>query len=471
MFEQSTPISTNELKQSIKNYKDSPDYNQIISKCLKYLLDQTIKYVAEIFNVSIIGKIIPCWKESRITMIEKKGDKSDLKNYRPISCTAIFSKLFEKVIAQRLVHHLNRNQILINQQSGFRAHRNTKDNLVFLIQKSLERLSLGEKVGCIFFDIQSAFDKVWHDGLLYKLAKTKIPLYLFYWMQSFLSNRKFKIKINNFISKYYNIGCGVPQGAVLSPILFSIYINDIPLELVKNKQYSQLFADDLCHFQIFKEINQKSSDSFNSYLTKLENWLTDWRLKMAPEKCNYIIFSKNLKTGKNEKLNLQFFKKPIEQLEHNNPTFLGIIFDKHLNFRNQIEKIKEKLTSRINILKTLSNKYWKISEETLLKIYNCLIRSVIDYSLFLYPIMTAKNKEALQTIQNKCLRIIFHIKYDPENHVSTQFLHSKSKLELLEERSESLSSNYLFQAQVYNNPIIVELLDEYEQFKDEFNIS
>ena len=104
-----------------------------------------------------------------------------------------------------------------------------------------------------------------------------------------------------------------------------------------------------------------------------------------------------------------------------------------------------KLVSRINILKTLSHKNWKISQVTLFKIYNCLIRSIIDYSLFLYPIMTSQNREALQIVQNKCLRIIFQIKYDPENLVSTELLHSKSKLDSIESRSESLISKYLLQ--------------------------
>ena len=189
---------------------------------------------------------------------------------------------------------------------------------------------------------------------------------------------------------------------------------------------------------------------------------------MAPEKCNYIIFSNNLKTGNNERLDLNFFNGKINKLDNDNPTFLGIIFDKHLNFNNQIENIKNKLTSRINILKTLSHKFWKINTNTLLKIYNSLIRSVIDYSLFLYPILSAQNQTYLQTTQNNCLRIIYRIHYDPDNLVSNTTLHKNANLETIAERACFINSRYKFQCLLNNNPIIVDLINDFEEFKNTF---
>lgn len=118
-------------------------------------------------------------------------------------------------------------------------------NIFFLSQKISETLIRKKNVCCVFFDIAAAFDKVWHNGLLYKLIKINTPVQTLIWIKQFLNNRSFRVKQNSHITKPYKIETGVPQGAVLSPVLFSIFINDIPINNKKNKSYSLLFADDL----------------------------------------------------------------------------------------------------------------------------------------------------------------------------------------------------------------------------------
>jgi hypothetical protein len=168
---------------------------------------------------------------------------------------------------------------------------------MFIVQKVLESFdrNLGKnnklkwRVCGVFFDIASAFDKVWHNGLLYKLIKAKIPEYIIRWIRSFLENRRFEVKVNDVTSTARPIECGVPQGSVLSPVLFSLFINDIPSRSNKNKNQSLLFGDDLCHLELFNKPSQ-AQDNINMYLIQLEAWLKAWRLKMAPHKCAYIIF-------------------------------------------------------------------------------------------------------------------------------------------------------------------------------------
>ena len=133
-------------------------------------------------------------------------------------------KITEKLIAIRLKSFIKQNKIIIKQQSGFQNNRQTKDNICFITQKVKEQLNRGKKACGILFDIASAFDKVWHDGLMYKLIKLKIPSFIICWFKEFLNNRHFVVKIGSALNKINKITAGVPQGAASSPILFSIYI-------------------------------------------------------------------------------------------------------------------------------------------------------------------------------------------------------------------------------------------------------
>ena len=136
-----------------------------------------------------------------------------------------------------------------------------------------------KKVLYFFFDIAQAFEKVWHTGFIYKLMQIKLPNYLIQWLTFYLKERNFCIKIRNFETTFKKIECGVPQGAVLSPTLFSIYINDTRSLYEKNKAYSLLFADDLATFFIFNKIN-KTESKVKTYMMQMENWLSKWRLTM-----------------------------------------------------------------------------------------------------------------------------------------------------------------------------------------------
>jgi hypothetical protein len=227
---------------------------------------------------------------------KKQNGKNDPKNYRPISITPNLAKLNEKIVNKRLKRFLETKNILAKIQSGFRQHRQTKDNLCYLIQKTSESFNRKKKVCAIFFDVKAAFDKVWHNGLLFKLTKMSVPLYLIEWIQDFLSDRHFSIKVNGTTSEFKTIKMGVPQGAVLSPLLFSIFINDVPNNSIKNKDYSLLFADDLVYFQIYrsKKIVEKK---INDHLSQLGNWFNTWRLSISIQKTNYIVFSKTHMKG------------------------------------------------------------------------------------------------------------------------------------------------------------------------------
>jgi hypothetical protein len=466
LYDEHEDITIRELQEALKkiNNKTSLDLDNLNNKLLKNSTISMQYIILNLFNKVLKEKKYPkAWKVSQITMIPKKGDSWNPKNYRPISITSCLLRLFEKIIHIRLEFIVESSNILTKFQSGFRNKRQTKDNLLFLCQKTLEKFNHNKKMCAIFYDIASAFDKVWLDGLLFKLNEYKIPIYLIKILNTHLFNRTFNVKIGEFVTANTSISCGLPQGGVLSPILFSIYINDIPIK-DNNEENSLLFADDLVETYAIDKINQEINNKINENLTKLEEWLNNWRLKMAPEKCSYMIFSKNKKTGYNEKLNLIFYNQSIPMEADNNVRFLGIRFDKHFSFKNQIKYLLDTCADRLNVIKVLAHKSWNINKETLTNIYKSLVRSIIDYSIYLYDILSDTNKLAIQRIQNKALRIIHNIKFD--DHISTKQLHEIGQIETIEERARYINEKYLTDNIKNNNPLINKLIDEYELFNE-----
>ena len=350
----SKPFSMSELNEAIKSLN-----------MIKNVSNEFKSIMLELFNKSIRDSKVPsAWKLSHITMIPKKqNDRSNPTNYRPISITSNLGKLCEKLLLLRLNEFLKKKKIILKQQSGFRKYRQTTDNIVFLTQKISESLNKRQKVCAIFFDIAKAFYKIWHNGLLYKLVEIGVPLYIVNWLKDFLDERYFIIKVNQSLSVKCRIYTGVAQVAIMSPTLFSIFINDIPVG-DKSRHKSCLFADDLCSYFASKSVNEIKK-CLNKYLKTIEEWLKTWRLEMSPTKCSYIVFHKG--THNIEDLNLKLFGENITR-EHET-RILGITFDSRLTFKPQIEMVRNKCIQRMNIIKILSNRSWHLTKETLKTIY------------------------------------------------------------------------------------------------------
>ena len=164
-------------------------------------------------------------------------------SYRPISLTSCLAKCFEKIILNRVVKHLKTNKNVSIFQSGFREGHSTKDHILRLTQNIQNNFNSNQYTGTVMFDLEKAFDRVWHKRLFFKLNKLELPNYLLYWIHEFITfYRTFYVQINDCFSKKCTITAGVPQGCILSPILFSIYFSDISEEIDSEKA---LYADDL----------------------------------------------------------------------------------------------------------------------------------------------------------------------------------------------------------------------------------
>ena len=204
-----------------------------------------------------------------------------IENYRPISLLPLCGKIFEKIIFKNLYKHLTAHHLITKNQSGFRPGDSTTNQLIDLVDaihqafdstKSLE-------VRAVFLDISKAFDKVWHDGLIFKMRQNGISGKLLKLFQNYLSNRKQRVVLNGFSSDYSSIESGVPQGSVLGPLLFLIYINDLEKNIKSNAKF---FADDT---MLFSVVNNPaiSANELNHDLKVISQWAYQWKMKFNPD--------------------------------------------------------------------------------------------------------------------------------------------------------------------------------------------
>ena len=288
-------------------------------------------------------------------------------------------------------------------------------------------------MAAVMFDIASAFDKVWHQGLIYKLRQYNTPFYLIELISDFLSDRTFSVKIGSSEMQKYVITCGVPQGAVLSPTLFAIFINDIPSRFSEKKgQFSLLYADDLILLAKFGNTTKGVEKEINKYL---EKWSSLWRLRFAPHKCSYTIFA-NSKKNLAAKMNLKLYNVSLN--EDKSPKFLGFVYDGLLSGKEHLSKIKKTCMSRLNIIRILTHKNWGLNKSTLVQIYKSLIRSVMEYVGLNFYILGKEQKNELEVIQNSALRAIFNKKREYGN----RNLLKLAKVESIRSRLNKLNNLY-----------------------------
>jgi hypothetical protein len=457
------PFSSNELFKRISKLRinSASGTDSVQNLFIKKAPEEYLRNVILVLlNRAIKDKIPLTWKTADIIMIPKKQIKSqDPNDYRPISLTSCIGKLAERLVKTRLYKELENMKIIVDQQSGFREGRSTSDNLIFFTQKISESLERGRSAIGIFFDISKAFDKVWHNGLIYKLANIGISKYLIKYIHDFLNNRSFRVKVSNSLSEMFQISCSVPQGSVLGPILFLVYINDIPLTTERTSRffsYSSLYADDLAVLYHFKNSIKIVEKNINLYIDLIGKWLFKWRLKINADKCCYTVFSNNKTTSNNNfNLNINGSSIPYDK----NPVFLGVTFDRRLCFDTHIDNLKTRALKRFNIIKILCHKSWGLNKTTLVGVYNALVGSIFNYSFFCISRCFPSKFKSLQVIQNNAVRRIYRLTRD----TSTSVLCSTSKIPLLFTRLIQLGCRYIYKSLFmgFPNSYIRLLVDEY----------
>ena len=444
------PITLGELKLAVAALPNdsSAGPTRIHNKMLKRLPDKVLQSIVTLANITLQqGKLPNAWKSARVTMIPKgKSASSDPSSYRPISVTCCLGKLVERVLHKRMYAMLENAGFFARCHSGFRSRRRTSDNLFYLTQKIKENMCRKKRVCCLFFDIRKAFDGVWHKGLIHKMILAKLPVTLIRWTKDFLEERTFNLLVGKELSEAGRITAGVPQGSVLSPLLFNIFINDAPCGSFKNKRHSLLFADDLATLFIYKRQGHLTR-RVQLYLDQLSKWL-----HMNTSKCSYTIFANG---NPDTKFSFQLSGSSIQHEAH--PKLLGTTFDQRLSFNINDDAVRAKCASRLNIIKILAHSSWKLSARTLTNIYRALIGSLIDYCASHHSLLARTTLQKLQCIQNAAVRAIYRLPVDTPADV----LNSISGLGAVGGRLRYLCNQHLCSAVKHNNELINSLISEF----------
>ena len=323
-------------------------YNIILKKAIG---TGFYKVLAQAFTISLKSGFIPIvWKVAVLCMLIKPDKPlSQTTSYRPISLLSAIMKLFEQVIEKHLRKHLEDYGFFTKYQSGFRKSKSTNDHLFRLSQTIIESFNWGEHVIAVFLDVEKAFN----NGLGYKTYQLDLPTKLCRWLSNFLVGRVIQVKIEGFLSPNVYPKAGVPQGSNLSPLLFLIYVNDMPNPSHHQTNKSQ-FADDAGQCSVSKNINL-AAEYLQKDLDKLARWCAKWRIKLNPEKTKLIIFCNSRSAIKAEPA-LSLYDDLLSYYPH--IKFLGITFDNRMTFTKHFEEILECYNQKFHHLRILVNKAW-----------------------------------------------------------------------------------------------------------------
>lgn len=400
------PIDDHNIMEIVNNIKTktSLDNNNISTKLLKCSIGQVAKPLSHIINISLSTGTCPDnMKVAKVIPIFKSGDKSEFTNYRPISILPVFSKIMEKIIAKKLVHFLNDTKQLHKHQFGFRAHHSTIHPVIHLLNQIAEHNDKPSKdvTMATFLDLSKAFDTISHSILLKKLYNMGIRGLANSWFDSYLSNRKQYMDINNNKSSHETIKCGVPQGSILGPLLFIIYINDI-----HNSTMLKLFcfADDTtCSYS-----SSNHADLFNTMNYELEQlnvWFKANKLCLNANKTKYMIFGPSVLQDNFDNYEINIDTNKIGRISRGNNkttfTFLGIEMDETLTWKEHISKVCSKISRSNYILNKVKH---TIPKTCLLTLYQSLVHCHINYGLIIWGASTAI--ERVHKLQKKSIRII-----------------------------------------------------------------
>lgn len=413
-------ITAKELKGVLDNLGNTAiGHDGIHNKCLKRHSKLLVSHLLALFNSSFaLGYVPPAWKLAHIILIHKPDkDPHDPSSYRPISLLSCIGKLMERIVKHRLNNKAEKNRLLPEYQAGFRQKRSTLDNLLQLKHNIELSLNRNRHVALITFDIKGAFDAVWHNGLLWKLKKMKIPTYLWCWIHMFLCQREAKIEYKTSVSTTFSLQQGTPQGSPLSPLLYILFTAD-SLSSLPTFTQANLFADDTSIWSDSNTITnlrtrlQKSVDLFIV-------WCKRWKLQVQPAKTKLVHFCNHPRRKRKTQLTITIDGQTIPTV--NEAKYLGVTFDRTMKFKTHLAEMKKKTSSRIGLLRYLARNTDEEATQTLNILRKSLVRSITTYAATIF--LNFENYwNTAQVIQNQAIKAVHRVpQYTPTRYIHQQF--------------------------------------------------
>ena len=380
--------------------------DKISAKLLRVCPDLIADSLCSIFNRSINTGIFPEeWKCSKVVPLFKEGDRKDLNNYRPISIIPVVAKVFERIIHDQVNTFLVDNGLLSNSQSGFRHRHSTTTALLEATNEWAYNIDSGNVNAVVFLDLKKAFDTVDHGILLSKLHAYGIQGVASDWLKSYLSNRMQKCSVNGFLSHNQTLQCGVPQGTILGPLLFLIYINDLPNCLAHSK--TRMYADDT-NLSFAGNNVLDIEQNLNQDLENVNEWLIANKLTLNQSKTEFMLIGSRQRIRTFETSpSLETGGMPINRVSHTKS--IGVYLDENLTWNEHINQISRKIASGIGALKRIRS---FVPDTTLQFIFNSLVQPYFDYCCVVWDNCSKTLADKLEKLQNRAARMLTFSSYD-----------------------------------------------------------
>lgn len=406
------PFTTTELHKALNNIKKvkSATGNDPISyRMIKHFPQCTIENLLALYNECWSQGVVPVdWKSAEVIPILKPGKPAKKPDsYRPIALTPHLGKLYERIIKARLEFFLESKSIIPLFQAGFRRGRGCSDHIVKLASHVKRAFAKRRFVAATFFDVRRAFDTVWHPLLIQKLGTIGAGSRMCAFFESFLHNRTIHVRMGAAVSPKYKIDMGVPQGSVVAPLAFSVMLHDINKVDVGGAT-TTLYADDLALWQTAatrkfgSKPNKNLMKNYRKAVSNIETYMQDNGFSLSSEKTVFIIFSNNSRDlVSTEYISVGNFKIQPSQCAK----YLGVWFDKSLNWRQHLEHVVEKAQKSINLIKILKHDPSVSNPANMTTLISSLIRSRLSYGQEVYYSAPKTYLSKVQSTETRCLKM------------------------------------------------------------------